>query len=397
MTARGALAVLLLCSTLSVMAGAVLAPVVHLIRGELGVSTAAAGLVLTAHAVAIAVVSPVVGGIIDRCGVRRPLAVGLVVYGLGGGAGLVTDSYPALLAGRVVFGVGAAVVFTGTTVALLTLYRGPRRDRVMGWRSTAMSLGGVLWPLAGGAAGALSWQAPFAIYLVGVPLGALALLVLPDGRPSTTTTTAAGARGLQLWRRPAVLGHCGLFTVLSLLLYTLLVLLPVRLAEIGLTSTVVVALVTVASSVTMSVAGLGYARLRARFSYAALLRATFAAWVLAFGLLGTTHHLAAMVGAASLFGLGAGVAVPALTVLVTDSVPARLRGRITSVTATFTFAGQPLAPLVVGPLVDVTTTRTGFLAAAGLAAAVLLSLLRGRSEQRPPDGARPRARAPGAA
>jgi MFS family permease len=209
----------------------------------------------------------------------------------------------------------------------------------------------------------------------------------------------AGGRtgGLRLWRRPVVLGYCGLFTVLSLLLYTLLVLLPARLAELGVTSTFVVALVTAANSVTMSIAGLGYARLRARYSYVALLRGTFAVWTVALGLLGSTDHVAVIVAATMLFGLGAGVAVPALTVLVTDSVPERMRGRITSVTATFTFVGQPVAPLVVGPLVDLTTTRTGFLAGAGLAAAVLLGLLRRRRDRPPLGTSRPRGRVPGAA
>ena len=252
----------------------------------------------------------------------------------------------------------------------------------------------MIWPLAGGAAGALSWQAPFAIYLVGVPLGIVTVFVLPDERP--VLDAGGGTGGLRLWRRPVVLGYCGLFTVLSLLLYTLLVLLPARLAELGVTSTFVVALVTAANSVTMSIAGLGYARLRARYSYAALLRGAFAAWTVALGLLGSTDHVAVIVAATMLFGLGAGVAVPALTVLVTDSVPERMRGRITSVTATFTFAGQPVAPLVVGPLVDLTTTRTGFLAGAGLAVAVLLGLL-SRRDRPPLRTSRPRGRVPGAA
>ena len=38
-------------------------------------------------------------------------------------------------------------------VALLALYRGSVRDRVMGWRSTATSVGGLVWPLLGGVLG----------------------------------------------------------------------------------------------------------------------------------------------------------------------------------------------------------------------------------------------------
>jgi MFS family permease len=167
--ARGALTVLLLGSTLTVMAGAVLTPAVALVRDEFGLSGTQAGLVLTLHALSLAVTSPLAGALVDRHGPRGPLAAGLLVYGLAGGAGAVATSYPLLLATRAVFGIGAAAVFTATTVALLQSATGPRRDRVMGWRGTATSLGGVLWPVIGGAAAGLAWPAPFAVYLLGVP------------------------------------------------------------------------------------------------------------------------------------------------------------------------------------------------------------------------------------
>ena len=176
---RPTLTVLLLASTLGIMGGATIAPVIELIRQSLQVSGTAAGLVLTSHSLAIAVISPLVGRATDRLGPRLPLAAGLALYGLGGGAGMVTDSLPALLVSRLVLGVGAAAVFTCSTVALLALYRGPERDRVMGWRTTATTAGGFLYPLAAGVMGNHSWHAPFALYLIGLPLGAATLMALP--------------------------------------------------------------------------------------------------------------------------------------------------------------------------------------------------------------------------
>jgi predicted MFS family arabinose efflux permease len=52
------LAVLLAGSTLGVMGGAVLVSVLEVIRGEFEVSGTAAGFILTAHGLAIAVTSP---------------------------------------------------------------------------------------------------------------------------------------------------------------------------------------------------------------------------------------------------------------------------------------------------------------------------------------------------
>ncbi|MBX9393911.1 MFS transporter [Streptomyces sp. TRM72054] len=63
---------------------------------------------------------------------------------------------------RLLLGVGAAAVFTGFTVAFLALYRGQARDRAMGWRTTATTAGGFVYPPAAGALGNVSWHAPFA-------------------------------------------------------------------------------------------------------------------------------------------------------------------------------------------------------------------------------------------
>ncbi|GAA5217952.1 MFS transporter [Streptomyces thinghirensis] len=376
---RGAvLPVLLLASTLTVMAGAVIAPVLEVIRDDLGLSGTAAGMILTAHGLSIAVTSPVVGWLIDRWGVRVPLAGGLLLYGVAGGAGAFLSSYPALIATRIAFGVGAAAVFAGTTVALLSYYQGAQRDTVMGWRSTAISLGGVVWPLLAGAIGGLSWHAPFAIYLIGVPLGLLALLALPrtDPAPATDGTDDGGERILPLlMRRPALLGYYGLLIVASLLLYGLAVFNPFRLAEIGIEKPFLVALISTTASVTMSLVGLWYAKLRSALGYGPLLRITAVCWTLAFALLGLTGHAALVVIGNGLFGLGMGILMPAVTVLIGDTAPPALRGQATALSGTASFAGQFCSPLILGPLVDSTSVKTGFLACAGAAAVLLLALL----------------------
>ncbi|GAA4915051.1 MFS transporter [Streptomyces coeruleoprunus] len=381
---RAALPVLLLASTLAVMAGAMITPVLEVIRGDLGVSGTAAGLIITAHGLAIAVTSPVVGRLIDRHGVRGPLAGGLVLYGVAGAAGLVIDDYLPLILSRFVFGAGAAAVFSGTTVALLALYQGPERDRVMGWRSTATSLGGVVWPLVGGALGGLSWHAPFAVYLVGVPIGLATLAALPK---AAAGPSGGGGGVLALLRdRPALLGYYGLQAVSAVLLYGVAVFLPQRLAEVGVEAPFLVSLYTVAMMGAMSLVGLAYAGMRAAAGYRTLLSAAAVAWVVSFVLLGTVDQPWLLLLAPLLFGAGQGIAFPALTVLVGEAAPPELRGQATSLSGTANFAGQFLSPLLLGPVIGATSLTTGFLAAAGLSAVVLLGLVRLREPAAPTTG-----------
>ncbi|WP_165984156.1 MFS transporter [Streptomyces sp. YIM 98790] len=369
------LALLLFSSTLGVLGGAIIVPVLEVIRGGLGITGTQAGLILTTHGLAMALCSPLTGRIVDRWGIRRPMAGGLLLYGLGGGSGLVTTTYPALLAGRFVFGAGAAMVFTATTVALLSLYRGTLRDRVMGWRSVATTAGGVLWPMAAGLLGGLSWHTPFAIYLIGVPLGLAALLFVPDTRPAPQGADSGGVIRL-FRRRPRLIGLYTLLMATALMMFVLAVFMPQRLAEVGVEDPFVVSIYSVVTGAAMaSLVGMVYARVRARCSYAALLRTAAAAWTLGFLVFGVADHPLLLLVVPVLTGLGTGIVFPALTVLIDETAPRELRGRATSLQGTFNFVGQFTSPLLFGPLIAATSITTGSLVTAGLAGLILLVLL----------------------
>ncbi|MFY1669973.1 MFS transporter [Plantactinospora sp. WMMB334] len=378
--AGGPLRILLAASTLTVLAGAVLTPVVELLRSDLGISPGAAGLVVTAHGLSLALVGPSVGRAVDRWGVRGPLAAGLLIYGLAGGAGLVLDDYVALVASRLVFGIGAAAVFTGTTLGLLDLAEGAARDRMMGWRTSAISLGGVLWPLLGGALGTISWHAPFAVYLVGLPLGLAVLRTLPPRNPVRPSGTGPGGGSVRpgplLRGRPALVGIYGLQAVSGTLLYGVLVFLPARLAELGVRDSFLVALFNALLSLVMSLTGLRFARLRGRHHSSGLLVFAFAAWTAALVVLALgTSPILLLVLPPVVLGAGMGLAVPALTVLLAERAPAGRRGQATALLGTVTFASQFVAPLVFGPVEAVTSPGGVFLAAAALAGLTLVGVL----------------------
>ncbi|MFD9457155.1 MFS transporter [Streptomyces sp. NPDC059985] len=367
---RATLFILLIASTLTIMAGAVVAPVVSVIRGDLGVSGTQAGLILTAHGLSLAIVSPFVGWAIDKWGVRMPLVIGLLIYGLAGGAGLFADSYTTLIISRFAFGIGAAALFSGTTVALLALYQGPERDKVAGWRGTAISMGGIIWPLIGGALGSLSWHGPFAVYLLGIPLAIAMLFVLPDA-PVAPRPKGVNAVAL-LRQQPRLLVLYGLSMFSSFLLYVMAVFLPQRLTQLDVADPFVISLITTSTSVTGSVIGLFYARLKGRLGYVNLLRMSLVLWTLSMLTIGLAGHPALLTVAAGLFGLGSGVSVPALAMMLGESAPPALRGQVMALSGTANFLGQFVAPLIIGPVIGATSITTGFLIATGLGVTVLL-------------------------
>lgn len=66
-----ALWVILAAGTMTVMAGAILGPVVNSIRDGLGVAPSSAGLIITTHALFIVLFSPIAGYITDRVGAKN--------------------------------------------------------------------------------------------------------------------------------------------------------------------------------------------------------------------------------------------------------------------------------------------------------------------------------------
>ena len=187
------LGIILASATLTIMAGSIIAPVLNLMRDGLGVAPASVGLIITTHGLFMALFSPLMGSVIDRKGARRPYIVALFCYGLAGGSGLLIDSFWVLLVSRACLGIALAGIFAGINVMILNMYDGIERDRVMGWRGSAQSFGGVIWPLIGGTLGALSWRFPFAVYMLAIPIGLFAIGAVPE--PAIQHRTEPGSKG----------------------------------------------------------------------------------------------------------------------------------------------------------------------------------------------------------
>ena len=384
---RATLWVIVASATLTVMAGAVLGPVVPGIQEGLGVSESLAGLIITTHGAFIVVTSPVAGVLIDRYGPRRPYVAGLGLYAVGGGAGAFIDSFVPLLLSRAVLGIGVAFVYTGVTVLIYRLYQGQRMDRALGLRTGANSVGAAVWPLVGGALGFFSWQAPFAVYLVAAPLGLVALAAIPESGRGAENGDAAGpideragrdsalGDGLVavLRRRPALLAVYVLYFAANALLYSIVVFYPQLLAEIGVASAFGIGLYLSANGIAGGVSSLLYDRFKQRVGAFALVLAAFVLWLAAFGLAVTVTTPLGAFAPVVLFGLGLGVVFPSVFTWIESLVSERKQGQFGSYAAMAGYIGQFAAPVVFGPFVAPFGIRGVFTAAAIVAGVGIVS------------------------
>jgi MFS family permease len=342
---------LLFASTLTVLAGAIVAPALPSIRaaflGDPGVETLAR-LVLTVPALAMAVCSPFAGVLADRLG-RVPLLLGsLLLYTAAGTSGLYLDTLPAILVGRAGLGLGGAGVMTAATALIADLFTGPERGRFLSLQAAAMGGGGLVFLVSGGVLADISWRAPFAIYGVALLLVPLAL-ALPRRAADDGDARAAPDAPVP-WTK--IGGVYALAFVTSNLFYVLPVQLPFLLQdEMGVTGALL-GLAVAAMTLSSAPTALLYPRVAQRVG-------PLGAFALLFTLVAPGYLLIAWAPAyavaffgALVAGTGFGLFMPNANTWVAQLAPPAARGRVIGGLNFSFFLGMFLSPISTKPIVD---------------------------------------------
>ena len=170
----------------------IVAPAIPLFALQFGVSSTAAGAVVSAFALMRFVSGLGSGRLVDRVGERAALVGGIAVVAVSSLVAGLSVSYPQLLVLRGIGGVGSAVFTIAATSLLLRVAAASQRGRTQSVYRGGFLLGGILGPALGGAVVGVSLRAPFFLYAATLVLAGLAgALLLPKGRPRD----ADGERG----------------------------------------------------------------------------------------------------------------------------------------------------------------------------------------------------------
>ncbi len=187
-------------------------PAMPEVAAELGTSAPAVQLTLTAYFLAFGVSQLVYGPAADQFGRKPPLYVGLAIFLLGTLGCVLAPTIGALVAARLVQGIGAATVMVVPRAIIRDLHTGPAATRMMAMVMLVISVSPMLAPLAGSGLMLVgSWRLIFAVLgIAGLLCLALTAFVLPEtlGRERRTPARPAVlARGFgRLLRDPAFMG-----------------------------------------------------------------------------------------------------------------------------------------------------------------------------------------------
>jgi MFS family permease len=343
---------LLLASTLTVMAGATIAPSLPAMQvqfAELENVEFWVRLVLTMPALFIVIGSPIAGQLVDTIG-RKPLLLGsAILYGLAGSSGFVLNSLFAILGGRAFLGLAVAGIMVSATTLIADYYQGPARANFMGLQAAFMGFGGVMFLSVGGFIADLSWRFPFLIYLFSWLL--LPTILLAIYEPSRSLMDTAGASAKVSNSKPIKLLVLIYGSVLlqQVAFYMIPVQLPFHLqqvAGVGASQTgLAIACVTLFSAL----ASMRYGKVKQQLSFISILAIGFGLMSIGYVGLGlfSSYWLVMLILVPA--GVGLGLMMPNLNVWVSNEVADAMRGRALGGLTTFMFLGQFLSPIVAQP------------------------------------------------
>lgn len=345
-------ATLLLSSSLTVMAGATIAPSLPAMREHFAAVPNAdywVRLVLTVPALFIAIGAPFVGTLIDRFGRKSLLSIAVLLYGLAGTSGVVLNEIGLILVGRVLLGLSVAGIMTTATALIADYYTGATRAQFLGFQAAFMGLGGVVFLSLGGFLADLNWRMPFLIYLLALLILPLVVFILPEPDRASNAQSLGGddTSGFP-WRIAGITYGAALLS--QIVFYLIPVQLPFYLKELvnanASQSGLAIALATLFSAAS----AIAYKQIKARLSFIGIYAIAFLSMAIGYVVISLSLTYGMVLVGLAIAGAGLGLLMPNMNVCLTSATSPNLRGRILGGLTTAFFLGQFVSPILSQPL-----------------------------------------------
>jgi len=370
--------ILLAAGCLTTMTGGVVSPVLPEMVQQLQFDPRWAGMLVSIHALATAVFTPVMGILADRLGKLRVMIPSLLLYSLFGILGAFVPSLGLLLVIRALLGVSSGGIAAASIGLLGNLYEGEERSRVLGYATSAMTTASIIVPLVGGWVGQTNWQYAFYLYGLGIPLAVIASVGLRETR-SRQSSTILGNQSTPLvktLKQASIIEVYILLAMAAMIVFAVVIYTPLYLKQaIGAGPEL--------NGLVLAVRGMGAAIVSAVLATRlAKLLGPRQAIALGFGLMAVTvgtipflHHIEIILPTAVLFGSGFGMITPNAYGRLANLSSAEVRASVLAIGTGFNSLGQFISPLILGPIWKYAGLPMVFYATAAIALSTALFTL----------------------
>jgi predicted MFS family arabinose efflux permease len=331
------------------------------------------GLLISVFSFPSLVLGPLVGVLADRIGRKKILVPSLVLFGIAGTACAFARDFNLLLWFLFLQGIGGASMHSLTIALISDLYSGTRRTTAIGYNTSIITASMAIYSIIGGALAVMGWSYPFLLSLAAIPVALLVWFGLKNPEPIGEKPLNVNLlNALKSLRNRQLAGLFIVSTAHFILLYgALRTYLPLLIADLFKSSSLVIGLILATIPVAISITASQVGRLVRRFPETTLIRTSFVFYALALLAVPFVSDLWLLLIPTVMFGIGFGICSPIVLTLVASGASKEYLATVISVNGAFCNLGRIIGPLMMGVAFGIGGISGVFYAGAGIAIATL--------------------------
>lgn len=335
---------------MAVLGVASISPAFPAIMAELNINETQVGLLITVFTLPGVFLTPIMGVAADRFGRKKVLIPSLLLFGITGGLCGLTQSFSTLLAMRFFQGIGAAGLGSINVTIIGDLYQGNERAKVMGLNASVLSLGTAVYPLIGGSLAAISWNFPFLLPWLAIPLGFAVIMFLKIPGPENNQDFRLYLRNA--WsgiKDKEVIGIFFAGILIFIILYgSYLTYFSILLGQVYKASSFIIGVLMFSMSITTAIVASQLGRLSKHYSKQSLIKVGFSGYAISMTIIPFVTEIWLFLIPTLIFGVAHGLIMPSLQTLLAEKAPLKLRGIYMSLNGAMLRVGQTMGPMVIG-------------------------------------------------
>lgn len=346
--------IILLGSTLSVMAGASIAPALSEMKlhfSSIPNSGILVKILISVPSLFIAIFSPVAGYLLDKYGRKKILSYSILLFAISGTSGFYLDNLYLIIAGRIVLGIAVAGTMTGFIALIGDIFQGNELDRFIGIQASVMSFGGVVYLFLSGLLADIHWNYPFLIYFLAFIILILFQLSINSYQLEHDEKTHKDIESVK-FRFDSKLIIVMILGFISMAIYLMI---PIQLPFfMNSLQSVSNSLIGIYMSIWIFASGfssLFFKKLKILISYKHLFVIGFALWSIGYFIMFVSKGLEFIIPGLIFAGIGNGLVFPNLKVLLLNVTSTDFRGKAAGFLTMSLYLGQFFSPLIMEPII----------------------------------------------
>jgi ACDE family multidrug resistance protein len=337
-------------SMMVMMIAAAIVPAFPSIIATFNINAQDVGLLITAYTLPSFLFGPLGGVLADRLGRKRLLIASLFLFGIFGGGCVFARDFNTLLILRVIQGTCSAPLGGIGLTIISDIFSGHQRAQAIGFNTTAMYIGYIIYPLIGGALAGIAWNYPFLIFFVSIPIAIAAIFILdcPEPKQKQTLKEYLGSvlHYLKSWK--VVWLFLSVMLAYVILYGAFLNYFSILLGDRFQASPILIGSFISLVGLMTALGSLLVGRLSRKFPPVLLVIASFVIYAFSMALIpvmpGIWFYLIPIV----IYGFAHGINLPSLIVIASHITPLEHRAGFMALRGTMLTLGMTLAPVIMG-------------------------------------------------